>query len=156
MKIRSKIEMTARDMGVYAAAATKKALAKSADVVAALPESTRGAIKGARKLAGRVEPVVAPVVEAQLETLEVMATMGAKRLKAASEAESFDGLVAGQVALFPETKAAALTETRKYLEMFFATKEKVDEAMKTKVLGWVTPKAPKVRKAAAQPAAAAA
>lgn len=156
MKIRNKLEMTVRDLGVYATAATRKALAKSADVVAALPESTRGAIKGARKFVGRVEPVVVPVVEAQLETLEVMATMGAKRLKAASEAETFDGLVKAQVALFPETKAAALTETRKYLEMFFATKDKVDEAMKVKVLGWVTPKAPKVRKSAALPAAAAA
>ena len=93
-----------------------------------------------------------------METLEVAATLGAKRLKAASEAESLDGLVAGQVALFPETKAAALAETRKYLEMFFATKAEVDEAMKSKVLAWVTPKAPKARKAAAAtpPAAAAA
>ena len=154
MKIRSKLEMTVRDAGVYAAAASKKVLAKSADVVAGLPETTRGAIKGARKLAGRAEPLV----QAQLETLEVAATLGAKRLKAASEAESLDGLVAGQVALFPETKAAALTETRKYLEMFFATKAEVDEAMKSKVLAWVTPKAPKARKAAAAtpPAAAAA
>lgn len=144
MKIRSKLEMTVRDAGVYAAAASKKVLAKSADVVAGLPETTRGAIKGARKFAVRAEPLV----EAQLETLEVVSTMGAKRLKAASEAESFDGLVKGQVALFPETKAAALGETRKYLEMFFATKDKVDEAMKTKVLGWVTPKTPKARKAA--------
>ena len=152
MKIRSKLQMKAHDYGVYAKAATKKALAKSADVVAALPETTRGAIKGAGKLVDRAEPLV----EAQIGTLEVMATMGAKRLKAASEAESLDGLVQGQMALFPETKAAALAETRKYLEMFFATKDKVDAAMKSKVLAWVTPKAPKARKSAAAPATAAA
>lgn len=148
MKIRSKLEMMVRDTGTYASAATRKGLAKTADVVAALPATTRGAFEGASKLAAQAEPLVAPVVKAQLGTLEVMATLGAKRLKAASEAESFDGLVKGQVALLPETKAAALAETRKYLEMFFATKDKVDAAMKSKVLAWVTPKAPKARKAA--------
>lgn len=154
MKIRTKLEMMTRDAGVYAAAASKKALAKSAELVAALPGSTRGAIKGAGKLVASAEPLV----DAQLETLEVAATMGAKRLKAASEAESFDGLVKGQVALFPETKAAALAETRKYLELFFASKDKVDAAVKTKVLGWVAPKAPKARKVATttQPTTAAA
>jgi hypothetical protein len=152
MKIRSKLETKARDLGVYAEGATKKVLAKSAEMVGALPETTRSAIKGAGKLVNRAEPLI----EAQLETLEVVATMGAKRLKAASEAESFDLLVKGQVALFPETKAAALSETRKYLEMFFATKDKVDEAMKSKVLAWVTPKAPKARKAAGAPVTTAA
>ncbi len=153
MKIRTKLEMFTRDVGTYATAATRKGLAKSAELVASVPSRTRGAVKGAGKLVAQAEPLV----EAQLETLEVAATMGAKRLKAASEAESFDGLVEGQVALFPETKAAALAESRKYLEMFFATKDKVDLAMKTKVLAWVTPKAPKARKTAATtPATAAA
>ena len=144
MKIRTKLEMTASDLRVYATAATRKPLAKSADVVAALPETTRGALKGANKLAARVEPLV----EAQVGTLKVVAAQSAKRLKAASEAESFDGLVKGQAALLPETKALALAETRKYVELFFATKDEVDAALKTKVLGWVTPKALKARKAA--------
>lgn len=148
MKIRSKLEMTTRDAGVYTAAFAKKVLAKSADLVAALPASTRGAIKAASTLTVRAEPLV----EAQLETLEVAATLGAKRLKTASEAESFDGLVKGQVALFPETKAAALAESRKYLTMFFATKGKVDEAIEAKVMSWVAPKPTKARKAVAQPA----
>jgi len=159
MKIRSKLDVMARQYGETAATTAQKALAQSADLVATIPARTRGAIKGARSLVARAEPLVTPVVEAQLETLEVVATMGAKRLKAASEAESLDGLVKAQVALFPETKAAALGEARKYLEMFFSTKADFDAAMQRKVLAWVTPKVAlvdkKVRKTATPAAAAA-
>lgn len=140
MKIRRQIDAVAQQ----AAAVTQQALATTATAVEALPARARQAAKQAQ-----------PLVEAQLATLEVATTLGAKRLKAASEATSFDALVKGQVALFPETKDAALAESRKYLVMFFDAKDRFDAAMKSKVLGWVSPKAPRQRKAAVQEKAAA-
>ena len=135
-----------------------KALAKSADFVATVPTRTRNAVASGRRLtkgAGKVAARAEVLVDAQLDTLEVAAALSAKRLQAASEAESLGTLVQGQVALFPETKAAALSEARKYVEMFFAAKGEVDATLKAKVLAWVAPKTPKARKAPATVAAAA-
>ena len=152
MKIRSQVDVLSRRYVKSATVATQKALAKSADFVAAVPERARDAVAKGRRLtkdAGKVVARAEHLVDAQLETLEVAASLGAKRLQAASEAGNLDSFVKAQLALFPQTKAAAINETRKYLELFFAAKDELDATLKTKVLGWVTPKAPKARKAAA-------
>lgn len=142
-KIRRQIDAVAQQ----ATTVTQQALAKTATLVAAVPVQARKAVK----LAAKAESLVG----APLETLQVAATLSANRLQAASEAESFDALIKGQVALFPATKSAALAETRKYLTLFFDAKERIDAAVKAKALAWVTPKIPKARKVAAQETAAA-
>ena len=143
MKIRSKFEVIASQYGEQAAALAQQALARSADLVGAVPSAARGAVQGAGAFAARVEPLV----EVQLDTLEAVAAQGAKRLKAASEAASLDALLKGQAALLPESKAIALERTRVYLELYFSAKEKLDGAVKAKVMSWVATKPAKARKA---------
>jgi hypothetical protein len=96
------------------------------------------------------------LIVAELDTRAVVTDLGAKRLKAAAEAEDFDGLVKAQVALFPEAKLALMGEARKYLEMYFAVKSKLDAEFEKRTLALVTPSQKPARKAPAKQAAAAA
>lgn len=146
--------MTVRDrlntLPSQAADLSRKALHKAAETVAVLPGTTRDALATSRK-AGKVAVAAArTLTDAQLDTFEVLAAHGAKRLETASQANTWDTLVSGQMALNAEAKEVALAESRKYLEMYFDAKGRWDEAVKARVMGLVTPKA-KPRKVA-QPA----
>jgi len=137
MTIRTRVDaLTGKAIGL-----TRQALQQAATVVAVIPTSTRDALATGRRMGHAAGEATRVLAEAQLGTLEVVAGHSAKRLLAASEASSLDGLVSGQLALNAEAKDAALTESRKYLALYFDAKARWDEAVKGRVLGLVTPKA---------------
>lgn len=137
---------------------TRQVLAKGADIVAALPTQTREALAKGRELGTNATDRAAKYAEYPLGTFEVVASLGAKRLKAAAEAHSYADFVAGQKAINPETLAAAQAEAKKYLELYFDAKQAFDAKVKHKVMALVSskPRARKARPVDAAPAAAAA
>lgn len=135
---------------------TQAALLKGADLLAGVAAPTRQVVATAFEANAYAVDKARLLVDAELDTLAVVTELGAKRLKAAATAEDLEALVQGQVALLPETKLALLGEARKYLEMYFAAKTKVDAAIERRVMAWVTPSQKPARKAAAAKAPVAA
>jgi hypothetical protein len=127
---------------------TRQVLAKGADVVAALPTQVREMLAKGRAISDRASEGVARVAEYPLGTFEVVATLSARRLKAAAEAKDYATLVAGQKAINPDSVAAAQAEAKKYLELCFEAKDAFDAKLKQKVMGLVSAK-PRSRKARA-------
>jgi hypothetical protein len=124
------------------------ALLKGADLLAGVAAPTREVVEQALATSGRAMDKAKVLVDAELETFAVVTALGAKRLKAAGEAQDLDTLIKGQVALFPEAKTALMGEAKKYLELYFAAKSKLDAAIEKNALALVTPKV-KARKVAA-------